>query len=221
MSFRLPRSLSICSSMFPSAARARLPPTHYTRSFFSLPDLSPLLGNKSPSDPNQEQHYREEKVFPYTPEQLYTVVAHIPSYKSFIPFCTSSRIVSGSPGLGDEPFEIEAELKVGFMGFEEGYVSKVKGIPFESVQAIASETPLFKTLVTTWTFHPPARLAHQRASTSTLPSSQMSPTMVTLDLRYSFNNPSHATASSMFFGGVSEMMVNAFEKRCRDLYGPR
>jgi coenzyme Q-binding protein COQ10 len=45
--------------------------------------------------------------------------------------------------------------------------------------------------------------------------------MVTLDLRYSFANPAHAIASKAFFGGVSGMMVKAFERRCQDLYGRR
>lgn len=45
--------------------------------------------------------------------------------------------------------------------------------------------------------------------------------MVTLDLRYSFNNPAYAMASGMFFGTVSPLMVRAFEKRCQELYGER
>lgn len=49
----------------------------------------------------------------------------------------------------------------------------------------------------------------------------MRPTLVTLDLRYSFLNPKHSVASGLFFGGVSGMMVKAFEQRCRDVYGPR
>jgi coenzyme Q-binding protein COQ10 len=33
----------------------------------------------------------------------------------------------------DKPFEVEAELKVGFGGLEERYISRVSGKPFESV----------------------------------------------------------------------------------------
>ena len=33
----------------------------------------------------------------------------------------------------DKPFDLEAELKVGFGGLEEVYTSRVQGKPFESV----------------------------------------------------------------------------------------
>jgi coenzyme Q-binding protein COQ10 len=46
------------------------------------------------------------------------------------------------------------------------------------------------------------------------------PTLVTLDLEYAFANPIHAAVSSAFFGQVSKMMVEAFEKRCLALHGP-
>lgn len=131
----------------------RVPAISQARSFFSLPDL--LGGGSSKS--GEEQTYREQKILPsvprcpsvdprsptqltqfvqnrYTQEQLYSIVSNVPSYKSFLPFCTSSTIVDGERPQLDEPFEIEAELKVGFMSFEESYVSRVSGEPFRSVK---------------------------------------------------------------------------------------
>ena len=46
------------------------------------------------------------------------------------------------------------------------------------------------------------------------------PTLLTLDLSYAFANPLHAAVSSTFFGQVSKLMVEAFEKRCLAVYGP-
>jgi len=46
------------------------------------------------------------------------------------------------------------------------------------------------------------------------------PTLVTLDLAFAFANPVHAAISAAFFGQVSKMMVNAFEERCLEVYGP-
>lgn len=34
---------------------------------------------------------------------------------------------------GQDPFEVEAELAVGFGGLEERYISNVVGVPFERV----------------------------------------------------------------------------------------
>lgn len=73
----------------------------------------------------------------------------MPSYSSFIPFCTSSRVLDG---IGkddkkrgtrdwkpdDQPFDLDAELTVGFGGLEERYTSRVMGRPFESVTVSVS-----------------------------------------------------------------------------------
>jgi coenzyme Q-binding protein COQ10 len=78
---------------------------------------------------------------------LYQIVSDVPSYSSFIPFCTSSRVLADKPSTGggdrtrrtvewkpdDKPFDLDAELMVGFGGLEEKYTSRVMGKPFESV----------------------------------------------------------------------------------------
>jgi coenzyme Q-binding protein COQ10 len=45
-------------------------------------------------------------------------------------------------------------------------------------------------------------------------------TLASLDLSFAFANPVHAAVSNTFFGKVSTMMVEAFEKRCLEVYGP-
>jgi coenzyme Q-binding protein COQ10 len=77
----------------------------------------------------------------YTQEQLYNIVADVPSYSQFIPFCASSSVITSSTSATpaqrlptrQEPFDVEAELQVGFGNFSEKYTSRVQGIPFESV----------------------------------------------------------------------------------------
>ncbi|EIN10774.1 hypothetical protein PUNSTDRAFT_100548 [Punctularia strigosozonata HHB-11173 SS5] len=141
------------------------------------------------------------------------------------------------------PSVMEAELTVGFMSLKESYVSRVTCVPHDSVRAEASSsTPLFKTLVTEWRFQP-ARFpsagsissaggVSQRADeafggtsgttrTPLDPDDDNGPTMVTLDLAYAFSNPLHAAISASFFGQVSALMVEAFEKRCNGIYGSR
>jgi len=103
-----------------------------------------------------------------------------------------------------------------------------------STQAVASSsTPLFKTLSTIWHFQP-ASPNSPHASTGHLPQHpsifetqaisvaehNTGPTLVTLDLAFAFSNPVHATVSAAFFGQVSKLMVNAFEERCMEVYGP-
>lgn len=198
------------------------------RTLFSLPNFAYL----APWNMDTEtQTYHERKILPYGQKELYKIVADVGSYPRFIPFCTGSRIVTPpqrkqlhASDSTTAPFDMEAELTVGFLSFEESYVSQVTCRPYESVQAVASSsTPLFKTLTTTWRFQP-ASAQSPHPSFQTLHSSEShartSPTLVTLDLAYAFANPIHASVSSAFFGQVSKLMVKAFEERCMEVYGP-
>lgn len=89
----------------------------------------------------------------------------------------------------------------------------------------ATQTPLFKTLITTWTFQDassssphPTDLTNRHQDV-TLKAEKSSPTLLTFDIVFEFANPLHATVSSAFFGRVSSMMVRAFEERCLEVYG--
>ncbi|KAJ6515923.1 dehydrase and lipid transport-domain-containing protein [Mycena sanguinolenta] len=188
----------------------RRPVSTRRRHLFSLPDLSSIL----PGGP-ELQTYREQKTLPYTRQQLYQVVSDVGSYHHFIPFCSASRVLSTT----DEtqiPMVMDAELTVEFLAFKESYVSRVTCIPLESVKAVASSaTPLFKDLTTMWRFQ-------SISGNETALSSMATPTtLVKLDLAFAFASPIHAAISSSFFGQVSKLMVNAFEERCAEVYGPK
>jgi coenzyme Q-binding protein COQ10 len=76
----------------------------------------------------------------YKRSQLYQLVADVPSYPSFVPFCTRSRIIKrheqGIYSSADPPGTrvMDAELSVGFLSFDESYVSRVTCKPFQSVE---------------------------------------------------------------------------------------
>lgn len=144
----------------------------------------------------------------------------MPAYAGYIPFCTSSTVLGpdGRPALtwkpGREPFTVEAELAVGFGGLEERYISRVVGTPFEQVSATASkQTPLFKSLVTTWSFKPAS------PPPPGAPSGSTGPTLLTIDLTFSFSNPLHRIASQAVLPKVADKMVEAFETRAHEVWG--
>ncbi|KAJ9121637.1 hypothetical protein QFC22_002257 [Naganishia vaughanmartiniae] len=194
------------------------------RSFFSLADVAKLLPTAQAQqrdgddyeDPNS-QKFHARKILPYTQEQLYNIVADVPSYSKFIPFCASSSVVasptSATPAQGlqvsREPFDVEAELQVGFGNFSEKYTSRVQGVPFESVTATVKDSPLFHNLHSTYS----------PAANATVTSPSDGPTMLTIDLSFSFASPLHRMASQAFLPKVQDMMVEAFEKRCLQVYG--
>ncbi|OXB37018.1 hypothetical protein LQV05_005073 [Cryptococcus neoformans] len=231
------------------------------RTFFSLPDLTkiaslvPGQGQEDNSEnaraqgvevDGEVQRFHARKILPYSQVQLYSLVSDVPSYASFIPFCKSSTVLApSSPGVSstrewvgwkpeDKPFEVLAELAVGFGGLEERYVSKVVGKPYESVVATASnQTPMFKTLTTSWTFsaassispHPSFGNPSSNSSNSRIPNSATpadpthGPSLLTIDLAFSFINPLHRIASQAVLPKVAEKMVEAFEERCLEVWG--
>ncbi|KAF9534893.1 dehydrase and lipid transport-domain-containing protein [Crepidotus variabilis] len=187
------------------------------RNLFSLPNLSSFSPFESKS-----KTYHEERVLPYTEKELYAVVADVASYPKFIPFCTGSRIDASALTRAMKSKTVtEAELTVGFMSFQESYISTVTCVPFKSVQAVASSsTPLFTNLSTIWKFqsNSSTRLLSKLSDT---PDDPPGPTLVSYDLTYEFANPLHAAASATFFSQVAGMMIKAFEDRCRTVYGPQ
>ena len=73
----------------------------------------------------------------YQQHQLYDLVADVDSYHRFVPYCTASRVLKKTirSGRADKHVvNLQAELKVGFLGFEEKYISEVECKPYEMVQ---------------------------------------------------------------------------------------
>ncbi|KZT71524.1 hypothetical protein DAEQUDRAFT_724040 [Daedalea quercina L-15889] len=207
------------------------------RPFFTLPDLSKLSPFSQPDGSDSgPQTYHERKILPYKPCQLYHVVIDVETYPQFLPFCVSARVLHREPASADKPLTMQAEMSVGFLSFKESYVSDVTCRPNRSVEIVASSsTPLFRTLTTVWRFQPaspksphPSGGPPLSGPSSSAIASQNSqgegddngPTLVTLDLAFSFANPVHAAVSTAFFGQVSKLMVKAFEERCLTVYGP-
>ncbi|KAG8981936.1 hypothetical protein FRC05_000078 [Tulasnella sp. 425] len=177
-----------------------------TRAMFSLPNFPNVLPFSSPESDSEPNTYHERKILPYSQRQLYEVVADVDSYSK----------------EGDmTPYTVEAELAIGFLAVEESYVSKVTCTPYEKVEAIGS-SQLFKELTTTWRMQPasPSSPHPSHGSLKTGPTpSESGPTLLSIDLSYSFANPLYAALASKVFGAVSSQMVEAFEKRCLEIYG--
>ncbi|EIW82055.1 hypothetical protein CONPUDRAFT_53959 [Coniophora puteana RWD-64-598 SS2] len=205
--------------------QARFP--RNAKPFITLPNFSPFGGAPSGQNNNEGQKYHERKMFPYKPKELYDVIANVSSYPQFVPYCTNSRILQQYKQNGET--HMDAELSVGFLAFQESYVSKVICKPYESVevfQATAASTMLFNELKTIWRIQPtstrsPGEMNNTPDHPTGVVDNEGGPTLVTLDLTFAFANPVYALASSTFFKQVSQQMVKAFEDRCIHVYGRR
>ncbi|GAA5924513.1 type II toxin-antitoxin system RatA family toxin [Sporobolomyces koalae] len=227
-----------------AAVPAQLRRTAPSRSFFNLPSPFGSSSSTSSNAPVKKgtlvrrgPHwvYNEGKIMPYTPQELYTVIADVDSYHEFLPFTSSSRVLSatclsrsdpqptrsilaqkgwlqaGEAQTGDK-WSMDAELRIGAMGFDEGYVSRVEMDIPHSVKATAKDASMFRHLVNIWSFTP--------VTTSSLPTRQPQ-TQVDLSLEYAFASPLHAAAISAVWDKVSALMVQKFEDRVVHVHGKR
>src|SRR3569833_828852 len=64
--------------------------------------------------------HSETRRLPYTPEQMFDLVADVARYPEFIPWVTAVRVRS------DDASEMVADMIVGFKGLHETFTSKVK-----------------------------------------------------------------------------------------------
>lgn len=84
---------------------------------------------------------------PYTPRQLFALVADVERYPEFLPWCRAARILEHKEG------ELLAELVISFKGFTESYTSRVVLTPPAAIDVTMTRGP-FEHLVNRWRFTP-------------------------------------------------------------------
>ena len=89
--------------------------------------------------------HAEQRVLPYTPEQLFALVADIERYPEFLPWCIGARIKERQPNL------VVADLIIGFKVFRERFTSRVVLDPPRKIDVTYAEGP-FRYLDNHWTF---------------------------------------------------------------------
>lgn len=139
--------------------------------------------------------YKEKVVVPYTPEQMYELVAAVDRYPEFLPWCIGARILKRDGNV------LYADLVIGWKVLRERFSSKVVLNPTHSVQFDYTNGPL-KYLHGDWRFTP----------------TPQGGTLVEFQVDFEFKS----RALSLVMGGVfSELvhrMVGAYEARANQLY---
>ena len=145
--------------------------------------------------------HAEKRIVRYSPTQLFALVADVAKYPSFLPWCVAARIRSH---VGND---VVADLTIGFGPFRESFTSRVKLIPPDATGACAIkveyENGPFKYLHNRWTFTP-----HPEGC------------LVDFFVDFEFRNFVLQKAIGTVFGEAVRVMVNAFLKRARTIYGP-
>ena len=139
--------------------------------------------------------HAEQRVLPYTPEQLFALVADIERYPEFLPWCLAARIKERRADL------IVADMIIGFRMFRERFTSRVALDAPHRIDVTYAEGP-FRRLTNHWVF-------------------EKAPGGCRIDffVDFEFKSRLMQRVIEMLFGEAVRRMVAAFEKRARELYG--
>ncbi|HET7817357.1 MAG TPA: type II toxin-antitoxin system RatA family toxin [Sphingomicrobium sp.] len=140
--------------------------------------------------------HSETKHLPYTPEQLFDLVADVARYDEFLPWVVAVRVRSSSAT------ETVADLVVGFNAFKERFTSRVVKEPPRRICVDYVEGPL-KYLHNEWRFDP----------------APDGGTNVHFSVDFAFRSRIFEALAGQMFDRALRRMTNAFEQRAAALYG--
>ena len=140
--------------------------------------------------------HTEKRILPYTPEQIFDLVADVERYPEFLPWCVACRKTK----LFDDGFE--ADLAIGFKMVREKFTSRVILDHPNKVEVVYKDGP-FKNLSNTWHFDK---------------SSDDLGCEVNFHLELEFRSAVLQKLIGVLFAEAVRRMVSAFENRAAELY---
>jgi coenzyme Q-binding protein COQ10 len=138
----------------------------------------------------------EKKVLPFTPEQMFDMVADVAAYPDFLPWCIATRVRS------QDKTHLNADMVIGFKMFREQFTSRVT-LERPTMVHVEYERGPFKYLKNRWGFE----------------SCEDGKCLVDFSVEFEFRSNFLEIAIGKVFTEAVLMMVAAFEKRAKTLYG--
>ena len=139
--------------------------------------------------------HSETRRLPYTPEQLFDLVADVARYPEFLPWVSAVRVRS------DNESEMVADLVVGFAALRERFTSKVVKRRPREIRVDYLDGPL-KYLRNDWTF-----------------AADGTGTLVGFCVDFAFRSRLFEAIAGQMFDRALRKMIGAFEARAAALYG--
>ena len=140
--------------------------------------------------------HAEQRVLPYTPEQLFALVADIERYPEFLPWCVGARIRERQPHLDRRRSDHRLQAC-----FASALPRAWRSIRRGGSTSTYAEGP-FRYLNNHWVFEP-------------VPGG----CRIDFFVDFEFKSRLMQKVIEMLFSEAVRRMVGAFEKRARDLYG--
>ena len=140
--------------------------------------------------------HREHRRLPYSPAQLFTLVADVARYSEFLPWVSAVRVRS------DSEAEMVADLVVGFKGLRETFTSRVHKQRPHHIRVDYLDGPL-KHLHNEWRFEPDGEGG----------------TRLEFAVDFAFRSTIFEAIAGQMFDRAFRKMTDAFETRANALYG--
>ena len=141
--------------------------------------------------------YAERRHLPWSPAQLYDLVADIESYPKFLPWCVAARTREKRGNV------LLSDLVIGFKMLRERFTSAVT-LKEGRIDVAYQEGP-FKYLTNHWVFE-------EQPDGSTI---------IDFYVDFEFRSKMLQAVMGTLFNEAVKVMVGAFEKRARQLYGDK
>ncbi|HET9512080.1 MAG TPA: type II toxin-antitoxin system RatA family toxin [Sphingomonas sp.] len=140
--------------------------------------------------------HNETRHLPYTPEQMFDLVADVRAYAEFLPWVSAIRVRS------DGESEMVADMIVGFKGLRESFTSRVQKTRPEHIRVDYVDGPL-QYLTNDWKFRPDGQGG----------------CLVDFCVDFAFKNRMFEMIAGQVFDRALRKMIGAFEDRAAKLYG--
>ena len=154
------------------------------------------MGRESSEGTSIMPRHQETRNLPYTPHQMFDLVADVGSYEEFLPWVVATRVKSKTDK------ELVADLMVGFRMVRETFTSKVQLDRPGSIHVDYLDGPL-RYLRNDWKFEPDGEGG----------------TNVRFFVDFEFRQKLFERLAGTFFHEAFRRMVAAFEKRAAAIYG--
>lgn len=140
--------------------------------------------------------HAEKRKLPYTPEQMFDLVADVASYPQFLPWCAATRITKREGNV------FYADVVIGYKMVREKFGSRVTALRPDHIHVEYLDGPM-KHLSNHWRF-----IRQPDGSCE-----------VDFFVDFEFRNKFFQNLIGVFFNEAVKRMVAAFEARAKDLYG--
>lgn len=141
--------------------------------------------------------HAEKRRLPYTPAQLFDLVAAVDKYPEFLPWCIASRITKREVNV------FYADLIIGYKMVREKFTSRVTALRPDHIHVEYLSGPM-QYLSNHW------RFIEEDDGTCT----------IDFYVEFEFKNKIFQSLVGAFFNEAVKRMVKAFEERAEELYTP-